>query len=291
MQREKFMQLNVKNEYAPLKSVAYCSGLYSPSAKNYLSQDPEFHKFHSLKEVWDINLLVQQQEAFLELLHAYKVDLIEIEAKKNLPWQMYTRDVAFVVGEKLFYSQNRKFKERNGEFDQLANTFDQASIDQSQCIEITSGHIEGGDVMPTEDEVLVGLSSRTSQEAIDELALHDVDVKVLNLGENIMHLDTRLMILSKDKAVIHRASFKEQDVQYLQKKYTLIEVNDEEAKQLATNVVVLNPETIIVEQQQQRLRSELKQHGFKVETLSYSEPIKLGGSFRCTSLTLAREHV
>ncbi len=282
------MQLNVKNEYASLKSVAYCLGLYVPVAKSYVTQDPEFHKFHSLKETWDINLLIQQQEAFLELLQSYNVDLIEIEAKKTLPWQMYTRDVAFVIGDKIFYSQNRKFKERNGEFDQLANRINQLSIDKKQCIEIVSGQIEGGDVMPTDDQVLVGLSSRTSQEAIDELAQY-VDVKVLNLGENIMHLDTRLMIVSKDIAIIHRSSFNEKDIEYLQKKYTLIEVSDEEAKLLATNVVLLNPETIIVEQQQKRLQNELKQHGFKIEKLSYSEPIKLGGSFRCTSLTLSRE--
>lgn len=282
------MQLNINNEYAPLKTVAYCLGLYAPVAKNYATQDPEFHKFHSLQQGWDNDKLMQQQRAFLDLLQSYHVKLIEIDAKQSLPWQMYTRDVGFVLGDKLFYSQNRKFKEREGEFEQFTRCMQHLSIDKKNIIEIISGPIEGGDVIPTEDEVLVGHSSRTSQTAIDELAKY-VNVKQLELGENVMHLDTRLMILSKNLAVIHRPSFTEQDVEYLQSKYSLIDVTDDEAYNLATNVILLNPKTVVVEHRQQRLCNELKDHGFNVEVLPYSEPIKLGGSFRCTSLALSRE--
>lgn len=282
------MQLNINNEYAPLKAVAYCLGLYAPVAKNYATQDPEFHKFHSLQEGWDNDKLMQQQRAFLDLLCAYQVELIEIEAKQALPWQMYARDVGFVLGDKLFYSQNRKFKERNGEFEQLARCIERVAIDKKKVIEITSGQIEGGDVIPTEDAVLVGHSSRTSQAAIDQLAQY-VHVKQLELGENVMHLDTRLMILAKDIAVIHRPSFSKPDLKYLEDKYKLIDVKDEEAHHLATNVILLNPKTVLIEQTQQRLSEQLKSHGFKVEMLAYSEPIRLGGSFRCTSLALSRQ--
>ena len=105
-----------------------------------------------------------------------------------------------------------------------------------------------------------------------------------------MHLDTRLMILAKDKAIVHAASFQSADLDYLKSKYQCIEVTDAEAKALATNVIALNPETLVVERRQHRLQSELIQHGFKVEAVDYSEPIILGGSFRCTTLTLSRDN-
>lgn len=282
------MQLNIQNDYSELQSVALCKGVYGPDHGNYQSNDEEFTKYHTLEVPWDIKLLVEQQEEFAKVLEAEGVNCIWLPAKEGLPWQMYTRDVAFVLRDTLYYNPKRRLKERNGEVDVLLNLIENQGL-QMNVQQISQGTIEGGDVMPVEDGFWVGNSSRTHQDAILELSeLSGIQPHVFELGDHVMHLDTRLTQIYKKQVLAYMPAFNEEDRKYLFQNYDVIEITEPEMKRLASNVFVINPETIVVESSETRIQNILKDKGWNVKCVPYSEPIKLGGSFRCTTMPLCR---
>ncbi|MBI9045246.1 MAG: hypothetical protein JEZ06_12220 [Anaerolineaceae bacterium] len=276
------MRLNINNEYSPLKKVAVCCGSSVPQAENYRTDDPEELKYGWKN--WNKDLFLEQQGAFFDKLSQYGVEVVRLESDPELIHQAYTRDVGFVIGHKFFYAEKRTLKSRQGEIKKLIKTI-KMSKDKFQALH---GKIEGGDVIIVKDHALVGISHRTDLEAIAELSKF-TPVKTLYLGEDIMHLDTRLTLLPNNYVLAYMDVFTEKDKEYLKSNYKIIEVTKEEAEGLATNVFVVNPETIFVEKKQERVANELRKRGFNIESLDYSEPIAIGGSFRCTTLPLVRE--
>ncbi len=278
------MKLNIKNEFNPLRSVVVCWGQNIPIYEGYKNNDPEFIKYHQKK--WNNRLLLKQQEVFFNKLREYGVDLFFPTIKKELTQQMYTRDTAFVVGDKLFYSKIRKFADRNGEDKCLLEAL---NLDSNQVVEIDK-EIEGGDVLINgAGSVYIGCGSRTHKDAKEFLEHNNIKTKVFQLGDRVMHLDTRMTLLPRNYVLANTSCLSREDCEYLNNKYKVIEVMVEEASVLGTNVFMINPETIIVAKQHKRIASILTELKFKVEIIDYSEPINLCGSFRCTTLPLERE--
>lgn len=277
------MKLNINNEFGKLKEVVVCLGTNIPIYEEYRTNDPEFLKYHPYS--WDKELLLKQQEQFFNVLSKYNVNLVFPETRKELIWQMYTRDTAFVIKDKLYYSSIRKLGARNGEIDSLMKAL---KLENDQVLPIDN-EIEGGDVL-VEDigMIYIGHGSRTSQSSIDFLS-NSLKVKSFELGQNVMHLDTRLTLLPKQIALVNISAFLNTDLDFLRSQYKIIEVQDSETKKLGTNVFVINPETVIVPNQHVRIAKEIESFGLKVELVDYTEPINLGGSFRCTTLPLLRE--
>lgn len=277
------MQLKVENEYGVLKVVLVCRGESIPEYESFKSDDPEFLKYHPY--AWDKELLLRQQDAFLSLLRKYDVELLFPKVEAKCTQQTYVRDVAFVIGSILYYADSRKFKAREGEIECVLEVL-QLKPDQVRAL---SAEIEGGDVLVTgQNSAYIGHGSRTSNEAIAMLS-EELDITKIELGDHVMHLDTRLTLMPNNIALINVSTFDAATLESLTKKYDCITVTDEETKKLGTNVFVLNPETVVVPEQHRRIGTELEQKGLKVEYIEYTEPINLGGSFRCTTLPLRRE--
>jgi len=276
------MNLNVPNEYAQLIKVCVCHGDYIPEVDEYKSNHPEFNKF--VHKAWDKSLFLEQQQMFFSVLQKYDVELCLATPKPDLPWLAYTRDFGFVIKDKLFYCSKRNLPERNGEIESVLEDF---ALSCEQVVKITAGTIEGGDVLVDDEITYVGLGSRSSTIAVDQLREYTV-VKPLELGENVMHLDTRMTILPKRKLLIYTPSFKNEDLNYLSDRFDFIEVTKDECNSLATNVFVINPETIIVNTAHKRIIDNLREIGFRVEVVDYSQPIAISGSFRCTTFPMVR---
>lgn len=276
------MKLGIYNEFSPLLSVFVCWGYGIPEYDSHSSDDPEFLKYHNTP--WDKDLYIKQQEGFFKTLEKYNVKLLFPKTSEKLFWQSYTRDTAFVIYDKLYYSDKRNFGDRNGEDAALLDTL---ALDENQ-IEVIPFPIEGGDVLVKEAEIYVGNGSRTSIDAVTYLA-KDHTIKSFHLGDNVMHLDTRLTIMPNNIALCHTDSFSKEDQSYLNSKYELVYVTLEETQRLGTNMFVINPETIAVPKEHERIAKLLMEKGFKIESIDYTEPIALGGSFRCTTMPLLRE--
>lgn len=278
------MALNIANEFSQLKKVIVCYGDSLPEYGKYKSNDPQFLKFHHL--IWNKSLLLKQQGIFFRILEKYGVKLEFAKTNKNYPWQTYTRDIGFVYQNNFFYSKNRAFKEREGEIESMLDIIKKEAV-QGEIIPIEEGALDGGDILVREKEVFIGLSDRTNKEALNFLDRH-FSIKPLFLGEMVMHLDTRLTLLPSRKILIYPQAFQKDDLDYLKKQFDFIEVAKKEAESLAINVLVVNPETIVVHAAHKKIQTKLKRAGFNVKVIDYSEPIALAGSFRCTTLPLQR---
>lgn len=275
----------ISNEFDPLKKVIVSYGESIPHFKDYRNNCPDFLKFHSLKKPWDESLLLRQQRIFFEVLEKYEVELFFAKIVKGLPWQMYTRDMGFVYKNKFFYSKCTTLKERENEFESIAEIV--SGLDSKEVVKIEKGKIEGGDVLTDDEELYIGISNRTTIEAAKNVEKH-FPVKTLCLGEDVMHLDTRMAILPGRKLLIYPGAFQEHDLRFLQKRFEFLPVTESETRRLGTNVFIINPRTIVVAKSHTRIIRVLRDNGFQIEELDYSEPIILGGSFRCSTLPVER---
>ncbi|MBY8977945.1 hypothetical protein KHP62_19190 [Rhodobacteraceae bacterium NNCM2] len=275
--------LNIQNETSPLTDLCVCRGTAVPPWEGFKGEHEEFTKFRMLR--WDRDKLVRQQERFYEVMEKHGVRLHFVPHSDAHPWQMYTRDTAFVIGDKLFFTRERELPERVGEIDLVLQTL--PGLGAENLIELSGGRIEGGDVLVDEDTVYIGLGTRTAPEAVEELAGH-VDVTPIYLGPNVMHLDTRMTILPGRNLLICPEAFQPDDLAMLRRRFSLIEATEEEARAMGTNVFVVNPETIVMHTGFDRIAGAVRQAGLDTELVDYSEPNALLGSFRCATMPLAR---
>jgi len=278
------MKLHITDEFSPLRDVVVCWGQNIPIYEDYPKDNPEYIKYH--ERPWNKDLLIKQQEYFFKVLEKHGAKLHYPETHPDLIWQMYTRDTAFVVRDQLYFTNIRAFTERNGEIHMLIKLL--SSLDISKVQELKSGSIEGGDVIVDPRGIFVGNGGRTEESTIAELFEYEEGKRIF-LGDHVMHLDTRLTLLPRGYALIIPEAFTKEDFDMLNNRYKLIHVLPEEALDLGTNVLVINPETICSPKQNGRINDMLTHEGFNVEVIDYSEPIALGGSFRCTTLPLVRD--
>lgn len=275
--------LHIYNETSPLTDLCVCLGSAVPQFDSYRNDPEQLQNFKMLP--WDKTKLLEQQQKFFEVMGRYGVKLHFVNHSDVHPWQMYTRDTGFVIHNKFYFSRNRELTERVGEIELLRQSIP-TLLDQDM-IEIIQGKIEGGDVLIDEDTVYIGISDRTTLDAVTELAQY-VKVTPIYLGTSVMHLDTRMTILPGRQLLIYPSAFLKADLNILKTRFTLIEVTEAEALMMGTNVFVINPTTVILHSSFIRIARLIESVGIKVEQIDYSEPNALLGSFRCATLPLAR---
>jgi len=275
------MRLKIENETSALTDVCVCLGTAVPPFKGYFSEHREHENFPMLP--WDQVRLVEQQEQFFKIMNREGVRLHSLPHSAENPWQLYTRDVGFVVGDTLFYSRERTLPDRTGEIEVVHRALPDLKMTEIKA------RIEGGDVLVDGDTVFVGLGTRSTPEGIAELAAHvDVEIVPIYLGPKVMHLDCRMNILPGRRLLTYPGDFKPDDLAMLKRRFTLIEVSETEAQAMGTNCLTINPELVVMHSGFERLIAEVEATGLRVERVDYSEPNALLGSFRCSTMPLVR---
>lgn len=275
----------ISNEYSPIEKVIVSSGRNIPEHHGDNYQNQEFLTFHKESERWDRGLLTAQQDFFFDLLRAEGAEVLYAEKVVGSPFQIFTRDIGFVVGNTFFYNLQRTLGVRNQEYAAILPLLEKCpEIEQRQ---IPQGKLEGGDVLVAQDELFIGISDRTSEEAIAFVEQYH-PVRRIFLGPKVMHLDTRMALLPNGYMLICREAFQPADLAYLEMKYEPIPVTPEEANSFGTNILFVNPDLAISHSGHERIKRELLQRGFRTQSLDYSEPHVLLGSFHCTTLPLSR---
>lgn len=223
--------------------------------------------------------------------------------------QIFARDVAFVIDDKVFVAN--MIQDRKRETEAFASIF--SSIPSSSLVYLPEElHVEGGDVLLYGDYLFIGSceaddfdrykTARTNKAAIDFFTSYFPDKKVIPLklkkhdqdpSRSVLHLDCAFQPISFGRAVVYPNAFVDQE------EYRLIEsifgvthlfkVTDQEAQALATNFVSLSSDVVITEERFTRLNSFLSNEwGMQVETVPYHEISKQGGLLRCSTCPLLR---
>lgn len=223
--------------------------------------------------------------------------------------QVFARDIAFVIGDKLVRSNI--IPDRQRELQGLENLIPQIDPD-AYIVPPPEVHIEGGDVVVWNDHLFVGVytgsdyprlnTARTNAAAIHFLreTFPDKTVKSFELAKsntdplgNTLHLDCAFQPVGNHRAILYKEGFSHEEEYFYLLEYfgveNVFEVSPEEAYYLTTNVFSITPETVVVEAGFKRLKAHMEvQWNLRVETVSYSEIAKMGGLLRCTTLPLKR---
>ncbi len=304
------LSILIKNESADLESVLL-------GIANDFGGEPPVDEAYDPKSKEHINAgtfpvesdLLGEMEAFNAVFKKYNIEVFRPENIHNYN-QIFSRDIAFVIDDKFIIPNI--IEKRAKEFQAIASTVDR--IDTSSIVKMPRGaSVEGGDVMPWDDCIFVGVSddpdferytvARTNYTGVAflqktfphrtvvsfELNKSDTDPR-----KNALHLDCCFQPLGKGQAVIYPGGFKNSDdvaflVDYFGEE-NIIEIDTNEMYHMNSNLFSIGPEIIVSEKRSKRLNSELRRRGFTVEEIPYSEISKMEGSLRCSTLPLRRKH-
>ncbi|MHA6253042.1 dimethylarginine dimethylaminohydrolase family protein [Oceanobacillus sp. CAU 1775] len=235
----------------------------------------------------DIDIAVEQHENFVNVLRKENINVHELDTKKELNEQVFTRDIGFTIGDKLFISHmDRDIRKK--EIPVLTDWLDNHKLNFT----LSETHsIEGGDVIVHHKDIWIGVSGRTTNAAIDELEaeLPGYNIHRLKLREDILHLDCAFNIIDDHTGLVYADAFNDTDLQTLRKKYTLIDVSSDEQFAMGPNVLAIGERKIISLPENKRINQLLVEADFNVIEVPFSEIIKSGGSYRCCTLPLLRK--
>ena len=223
--------------------------------------------------------------------------------------QIFSRDIAFVIEDK--FIRANILDDRSKEIDAIHSVIER--IDPSKIIEFPEdAHIEGGDVMPWGDYIFVGtyygddyssyITARTNMKGVQHLqnVFPHKKVKSFSLrksntvaDENALHLDCCFQPLGMGKAIIHKEGFLvEEEYQWLVDffgKENCFHISKREMYDMNSNIFSIAPDVVISEKNFTRLNPWLREQGFTVEEVPYSEIAKQEGLLRCSTMPLVRD--
>lgn len=252
--------------------------------------------------------MVREMDAFEEVLKKYQVEVYRPEVIKDVN-QIFARDIGFVIEDK--FIRSNILPNRLEELDAIHHVYEQLDP-KNRITPPDEVHVEGGDVMPWNDYIFVGvytgddyanyITARTNQEAVDfitDLFPHKI-VKSFELRksntdpkENALHLDCCFQPVGKDKAILHKNGFLvEEEYQFLVDFFgtdNIFEISKEEMYDMNSNIFSISENIVVSEKGFTRLNTWLRAHGFIVEEIPYAEIGKQEGLLRCSTLPLIRE--
>ena len=303
------LNLNVNNETAKLKVV------YAGTADNFGST-PNIEDCYDPKSLYHVKNgsfpnqvdIKNENKNLLNIFKKYNITVFQPTNIFNVN-QIFVRDIAFVIGNLLIVSNIIKNREK--EMLALKDLYSKIN-DKHIVFSPPNVRVEGGDVLLNNEYIFIGYSedvdfekyivSRTNKNAISfiqnsfpnknvigfELNKSDTDAR-----KNALHLDCCFQPIGNNKAIIYKKGFKnKRDVNFLINyfgKENIIEIDTEEMYNMNSNVFSISEKIIVSDKSFVRLNSILKDFGFIVEEITYSETAKMEGLFRCSTMPLIRE--
>ncbi|WP_428912584.1 dimethylarginine dimethylaminohydrolase family protein [Niallia sp. Krafla_26] len=270
-------------EYNILKKVILCQPQYM-TIRDVINETQKKFKNEGIH----IEKALEQHEEFVKTLRAFDIEVILLPYHKKYPEQVFTRDIGFTLGETIFVADMAS-NIRHGEENVLKQWLEDEEISYYNII----GHqIEGGDVIIDQDTIYIGISDRTTSEAIDHMQrlLNDqFNIVPIDFESKYLHLDCVFNVVSPEVALIYPGALHQKEIDLFKSRFECIEVSKEEQFTLGTNVLSIGNNKIISLPVNQHVNKELRSRGFEVIEVDITEIIKSGGSFRCCTLPIHRE--
>jgi len=226
----------------------------------------------------DYAKFLQQHENYAAALTDAGVKVDILPALEDFPDAVFIEDDALCLPNMVI--QLRPGAEsRQGEakilFPHIAPRFKTSHI-------VTSpGHIEGGDILVTEQEIIIGLSARTNQagaEAVRRLAeTINRPVRIVETPSGVLHFKTDCALLDKN-TILTTKRLAESHV--FDGYHTLFVPDDEQA---AANSIRVNGH-VIIPSGYPKTAKMLNSAGYNAVTVDISEAAKLDGGLSCMSL-------
>jgi dimethylargininase len=224
----------------------------------------------------DYRRAVAQHEAYRALLRELGCDVLSLPGDPAYPDCVFVEDTAIVL-DNLAVITRPGAESRRGEVDVVAEALGR----YRPLVRIEApATIDGGDVLVLDDRIFVGLSSRTNEEALAQLASLTGREVIGVRTHGALHLKTAITRVSHDTLLVNRDWV---DVKPFAG-FTFIDVAPEEP--FGGNAVLLR-DTVIYPTAFPKTRARLEAHGLDVRTIDADELAKVEGGVTCCSLLVA----
>lgn len=144
-----------------------------------------------------------------------------------------------------------------------------------------TGHVDGGDILTLDDEILIGLSARTDREGAEAfatlLAEWGYSVRIVETPAGVLHFKTACSTLGEDVILATRPMI-ESGLFGDRKVVAVADGEDYCANVIRVNDVVLVPEGYPA------TLANIQAAGFRTRLMPVSEPRKVDGGLSCLSL-------
>ncbi|MDP7566790.1 MAG: arginine deiminase family protein [Flavobacteriales bacterium] len=303
------IRINITNETAELKAVVIgIADDFGGTPKVGECYDPK-SKEHVIAGTYPKNDdCILEMNALVKVFEKYNIKVFRPENIKGLN-QIFSRDIAFAIEDKLVLPNI--IEDRKQEVEAISDVLN--LVDKSDIVQMPEDAMsEGGDVMPWNEYIFVGFSekqdfenytvARTNRAGLEFLS-SSFSTKIVkgfelnksdeNAQENALHLDCCFQPIGENSAILYKGGFKNKsDVDFLVNyfgKENIIEITKNEMYNMNSNIFSVSEKVIISEKGFTRLNEVLRNKGFIVEEVPYSEIAKMEGLLRCSTMPLIRE--
>ncbi|HYO79672.1 MAG TPA: arginine deiminase family protein, partial [Thermoanaerobaculia bacterium] len=225
----------------------------------------------------DYRRAAEQHEQYRDALRSLGVEVLTIPADERHPDCVFIEDTAIVLDDVAVITRPGA-ESRRGEVDAVAEEV--ARIRPLVRIEAPAT-IDGGDVLVLGDRIYVGLSTRTNEEALAQLArLTRREVIAVNVT-GALHLKTAITRVSDDTLLVNREWL---DVAPFAG-WQLIDVDPDEP--FAGNALLVG-DTLIYPNAFGKTRARLEAAGLTIRGIDADELAKAEGGVTCCCLLAMR---
>jgi N-dimethylarginine dimethylaminohydrolase len=303
------IRINITNETTELKAVVIgIADDFGGTPRVGECYDPK-SKEHVIAGTYPKNDdCILEMNALVKVFDNYNIKVFRPKNIKGLN-QIFSRDIAFAIENKLVLPNI--LEDRKQEVDGISEVLN--LVDKSDILQMPEGAMaEGGDVMPWNEYIFVGFSekedfekytvARTNRAGLEFLSSSfltkivkgfELNKSDENAKENALHLDCCFQPIGENSAILYKGGFKNKsDVDFLVNyfgKENIIEITKNEMYNMNSNVFSVSEKVIISEKGFTRLNEVLRNKGFIVEEVPYSEIAKMEGLVRCSTMPLIRE--
>lgn len=238
----------------------------------------------STKNQVDIKEAQSQWDNLLQIYKKIGVQVEVFEPADGWPDSVFVGDSIFLYGKHAIASRFR-YPERAGEVEPLVETFKSRGY---EIHTVPDGlFFEGnGEAVAWNDLVIAGYGVRSDRKALDFMAdTLGVQVVPIRVMPPHFHVDTTICPLD-DHTLAYVPSGMDEESQERVKALgaDLIEIDQEEALQLASNSMALDRTVVISSPRAPIFNAALEKAGFQPQPLDLSEYAKSGGGAKCLTL-------
>jgi dimethylargininase len=231
---------------------------------------------HIVREPINYERACAQHRQYEKALRRLGLDVISLDAKPTLPDSVFVEDVALVLDE-CAIMLNPGATSRRPEVVSVEKTLTPyRKIYRIQ----PPATVDGGDILTVGKTIYVGLSSRSMDEAIEQMkaSLEPCGYEVRGVRvTGCLHLKSAVTQVGEDTLLINPEWASKEDFPGMQ----FIEVDPTES--YAANVVLVD-ETIIYSSSFPKTRAKLQEAGIRMVIVDADELAKAEGALTCCSL-------
>lgn len=303
------MKLNIKDETGRLRVVILGTGRsMGPSPTLEEAFNPNLLKLVLDHTYPSENAITDEMDAVAKVLEKHKIAVIRPTNLTDVR-QIFARDIGFVIDDTFIFANT--IDARAHEIEGIQVVVDRIAAEK-RLRPPRDVRIEGGDVIVHHGKIFVGYSedadfkrfksARTNAKGVAFLKQAFPHYKIYPLqliksdedpSANIMHLDCCFQPIGRKMALIAKEGFKSHyDYEFIVDYIgcnKIIDITAEEMVNLHTNILSLSDNVLLSSSRFVRLNTVLRDKGFTVEEINYSQTAKLAGLFRCSTLPLVRE--